>query len=221
MKQEIRNVPQKSFNGLILKPRGILTSKTLAKVAGIEFIKLLGDTTWETYWFKSNRPLLHEELFNQKPPFKYPIICKLLDDKFILVSIKKNITVYLLKKIFNSYPDLLFRTITIDIDELVKYVANNPQKGYNISYAVAEYPSHISDLRSISFNGQNISNTNIYKEFEHNLNFYYCGIKKQSADGELFKISNDGTIQFYYTDVNKLYGIEEFLKFIQLLNFIK
>ena len=198
-----------------------------------EFLRQINDTGWELFNFTSKTPLLEED---KKVPFAeygiplpdkfiYPIVCRWSGSFRVLVlSSKKQIVDHLLneKRYFPTIFKPNLQNIYVKIDRFVKAISNNPDDSfYFFSSLHARVPSSIDDIKTISFYGDDITESKIFRKEKNLLVCYKCGVKPVDHSQELLQIGSNGSISLSMPTTNSSEDLYKFTKSVeQFLDFL-
>lgn len=202
------------FIGYLLasKDEKIVNEKFLS-IKGLSFEGVIaGLEGWESFTYKSNKPLLGEDELDLQGPYFYPIISRRSGLRVLLLCNGKPVIDHLLNLYSNIYQPKLI-PIRFSIHEMVCDIAENP-KNYVLTAVHARVDAYGNNLKATSFYGEDVGEATIFRENIELFSCFSCGIKDAKKKYELIRLSSDGIISFRLYRFVELLDIEKILGYV-------
>jgi hypothetical protein len=199
---------------LLTWPEGQVERDDLLRSKTLTFLRTMGNSQWEELSYQSNIPLYGENPEEVAPPYRYAVICRRSGPRLLVLAEHSRITEEVINKEFSRTFRPHLRSVSILIDPLVKALTKSPTI-YALTYAHARVPGELSDLKTLSFYGDDLGSAALFGELLENLIFINCGLKLAAKGKEIVRLGTNGAVSFFPINKQRLDDVERILRFLR------
>jgi hypothetical protein len=164
--------------------------------------------------------LFDEDELGLRPPFQYPVVCRRSGRRLVLLAASSRILDRLLSDNGGVSNDLRLSKIPIAVDALVKSISRDAGR-YSLSFIHARISSSSSSLRSVSFYGDDVTQSRLFKDHSDDLNCYGCGLRHEVYGFEAARLGSDGAVSCASSGQTRLRQLEAALTFVSSQGFLR
>jgi hypothetical protein len=180
----------------------------------LHFMGMAGKSKWERYEFRSDQPLLGEELVGSNTDFSYPVLCRRSGRRLLILSAGQKVVEHIVEEEFANLFVPHLRKVKIAVDQLVRGLTNKPTL-YVLGYVHAKLPVFGALLRSASFYGDDLAEASLFKENIGLMNFSTCGLRPAVGPNEIVRLNSDGSLYHVQPDPDRLVEVEHVFRFLR------
>jgi hypothetical protein len=195
--------------------------KCVFKVKSIQSREALWDTRWTLLRFVSGVALLDPQV--ETPPFVYPVFYRQSLRRALMLSHRRHIVDAFLKTVISFNRLAVLEAVYVDVQGLASLICCQPG-AYAVTYLHARTSGLGSALRSLSFYGDDVTGSSLYREHSASLLAHTCGLRDVYADkrsrSEALRLSAEGSVSFYHSQREDLLAAEKALAFVSKRGFL-
>jgi hypothetical protein len=189
--------------------------KALFGMANVKSGEYVAGSRWLLLTFASNTPLIDPRV--ETPPYLYPIYYRQSFRRALILGHRRHIAEEFLKTVSLLNHMHPLEAVYVDVQGLISLICSKPG-AYAVTYLHARTSGLGSSLRSLSFYGDDVTGSSLYREHALSLLAHTCGLRDVYADrrsvSEAIRLSTDGGVSFYYSQLEELTAAEAALTFI-------
>ena len=191
------------------------------KVSFVTSINLIEPTKWFQLEYLSKEALI--DPVTEQPPFKYPVFYRQSARRAVLVSLKRSIVEKLLASLAAVHKMRAPESVYVNVQGLVSLICDKPSS-YAATYVHARTSGLGSALRSLSFYGDDVTGSSLYRGYSSALLPHTCGLRdvyaNRSMTSEALRVSTEGRVSFYGHGAADLFAAEKALGYVNKLGFL-
>lgn len=179
---------------------------------------------WIRTTYRSDRPLAGEDSAVE-PPFEYSLAFLLNKDRsrLAMAGVARTVVDDVLRTKFGSSSGAWLVPQEVDVDRLVRDLAGDLGGGrtlYYLTFAHVKTEGLGAPLRSVSFYGDDIVQSSLFREHMNQFECYSCGLRSAGEGFEVARLARDGALSFPNIRIASLRRLNEVLLFLKDRYFI-
>lgn len=205
----------RNYSGVLLDwPARAIDKNDLLRCPNLRLAGDVEKTKWERYEFRSEQPLLGEEIIGGDTYFSYPVLCRRSGHRLLLLSAGQRVVEHIVEREFDSLFVPHLRKVKIAVDQLVRGLTNKPTI-YVLGYVHAKLPVFGALLRSASFYGDDLAEASLFRDNIGLMNFSTCGLRPAVGPNEIVRLNSDGSLYHVQPDPDRLIELEHVFRFLR------
>jgi len=209
-----------SFSGRIYSLNHPFTRADVEAITGIGFISNFHLSNWDLFKYISREPLNNEEF--EKEFYEYPILISRGKEKIIVLSGNTRIVNYFDYLFKNQYKERTLGYTFVDIHNLIIYLKNNRETFIIPKSLHCNYIPKGDSLRSISFYGDDVLESDIVQDNFEYFTFFKAGFRLDYLENQFITLGNNGSISLNLESGNRNESSREKIETVnKLMTFLK
>ena len=204
------------FAGLLLSPpdgdAGGAHARLTAHLS-ITGMREVAPRGWHEAEYASPVALLGEDRYeDRRPPFVYPLLCRIGNRRFLLLSRAREVVEQLIDRVWvGDHPPV---AVKIGVDGLVRDLARQPGR-YVLSYVHARVSAFGTSLEAASFYGEDVAEALFFRDGLGLFNCNSCGLRRAAGGPEIVRLSNAGAVSLRHLGILRLREIDELFLYLR------
>lgn len=181
----------------------------------VRFVREVEQTSWEEFVFRSDIPLLPDDVASGRSEFQYPLFCRRSGHRLLLTSTSKITVDHLLLNVYGALFQPPLQHVGIAVQRLVELISSAPGD-WALTFIHARISVHAGALRAISLYGEDVTESSLFRESLklEDLVCHTCGVRDVTRTGEIVRLGNDGSVSFYFPNQTRLVEVETVLGYV-------
>jgi hypothetical protein len=190
--------------------------------------RVFGISRWDEYLLKSPVPLADEP--DGGHGYQYQIYIVRGFAKMILLAHRRRIVDYAMGRILDRriFPNL--RKVSVFVDQMIEH-CRQPNSDFLVTSLHGRFAGPGTDLRSISFYGDDVTQSSLYANYHQLFNFHSGGIGRRlfgglprvrsMEDGEIVRVASDGFVNLNLTTRTRAQELIEVVNFVMVNRWVE
>ncbi len=205
---------------LLSTPLETIEPSKLRDVPALTFVRQLQRSRWEEFKFHSPKPLRGEEIqLGFSGGFDYTVLCRRSGPRILVVGESRGVIDALLDRSLRTALGRRVKQVRIPVDSLVKSLAEQPG-AFVLSFAHARVSAFGHTLRAVSFYGDDIAESPLFRDHLKLMQCYACGLRDVVAGPEIIRFRGDGVISIASAGLKRMSDVERALGFVRDRGFL-
>jgi hypothetical protein len=197
-----------------------LRNETL-RVSFVPSFRLIERTRWLQIQFDAPEPLIDASV--EQPPYTYWLYYRQSARRAVLVGIKRIVVTRFLESLSLAHGLRVPESVYVNVQALVSLICSKPGS-YAATYVHARTSGFGSSVRSISFYGDDVTASSLFREYASALLPHTCGLRDVYANrtqtSEALRVSTEGKVSFYGNAASELLAAEKALGYLNRFGFL-
>lgn len=191
------------------------------RVAFVLSFAKIDRTEWFQMQYVSSEPLIDPAV--EQPPYNYWIYYRQSARRAVVVSAKRTIVERFLQSLSAAHGIGAPESVFVNVQGLVSHICAKPGS-YAATYVHARTSGLGSSLRSLSFYGDDVTGSSLFREYAAALLPHTCGLRDVYANraltSEALRVSTEGKVSFYGHAAGELLAAERALGYLNKFGFL-
>jgi hypothetical protein len=189
-------------------------------------LQLVEGTKWFCFWLAFRHALATGDEPHEDGVFRYPYLCRISDDRYIIASTDSNLVNYFFEKanlinlidsprinVDRAARDLVFPPIDPD--------GKKPGRRYTLGAIYGAVEGYSRALRNVSFFGDDIAEAQLFRYALEQLTVTRLTLRDPSVDKEIISLNSNGGLDFHFRNAAHLNLIDTLTAFFKANSYIE
>lgn len=222
-------LPKSVFAGRLLRVRlegGLEAALQRLSLTHHVAVSAIEGTRWSSFWFPFTRPLSVSDEPQEDGLFRYPFLCRVAGDRYILASTDSDHVEALLERTgIAGHVDAPRIHVDRATRELVFPPAdaqgNSPGRKYTLGAVYGAVEGYARALRNVSFFGDDIAEAALFRYALEQISVTRLTLRDPSTDRELISLNTTGGLDFHFKGAKHLNAIDSLTAFFRANGYIE
>lgn len=223
-------LPKSVFAGRLLRLRlegGLEAAiQKISIAANQPLLKPIEGTRWCCFWLPLERPYSVGDEPSEDGLFRYPFLCRVSDDRYILASTDSDLVdIFLERAGVAKYVDAPRIYIDRATRDLVFPPADPDGKPsgrrYTLGAVYGAVEGYARALRNVSFFGDDIAEAALFRHALEQISVTRLTLRDPDTDKELMSLNTSGGLDFHYKGTQHLNSIDSLTAFFRAQGYIE